>query len=72
MPGIEFMSWLGLAMAPGTPRPIVERLNEEVRRRAALPDVQERLAEGGNVAITVDAAGIPRRASSARSRAGSA
>lgn len=50
VPGIEFMSWLGLAMAPGTPRPIVERLNQEVRRALTLADVEKRLVEGGNVA----------------------
>jgi len=50
VPGIEFMSWLGLAMPPGTPRPIVDSVNHEVRAALALPDVQKRLAEGGNVA----------------------
>jgi tripartite-type tricarboxylate transporter receptor subunit TctC len=50
LPHIEFTSWLGLAMAPATPRPIVERLNHEVRDILALPDVQQRLTEGGNVA----------------------
>jgi tripartite-type tricarboxylate transporter receptor subunit TctC len=50
LPKIEFMSWLGLAMAPGTPAPIVERLNREVRNALALPDVQQRLVEGGNIA----------------------
>jgi tripartite-type tricarboxylate transporter receptor subunit TctC len=45
------MSWLGLAMAPGTPAAIIERLNSEVRRALALPDVQARLIEGGNIAI---------------------
>jgi tripartite-type tricarboxylate transporter receptor subunit TctC len=51
VPGIEVMSWLGLAMAPGTPAVIIERLNSEVRRALALPDVQARLIEGGNIAI---------------------
>lgn len=51
VPGIEFMSWLGLVMAPGTPRPIVDRINQEVRRAVTLPDVQARLVEGGNIAI---------------------
>jgi tripartite-type tricarboxylate transporter receptor subunit TctC len=50
VPGIEFMSWLGLVVPPGTPRPIVERLNMEVRRALTLPDVEKRLIEGGNVA----------------------
>jgi tripartite-type tricarboxylate transporter receptor subunit TctC len=51
LPGIEFMSWLGLVMAPGTPPPVVDRLNQEVHRALTLPDVQARLVEGGNVAI---------------------
>jgi len=51
VPGIEVMSWLGLAMAPGTPAAIIARLNSEVRRALALPDVQARLIEGGNIAI---------------------
>jgi tripartite-type tricarboxylate transporter receptor subunit TctC len=50
LPGVAFMSWLGFAMAPGTPRSVVDRLNSEVRRALTLPDVQQRLAEGGNIA----------------------
>ena len=50
VPGIEFMSWLGLATAPATPRPIVDRVNQEIRTALALPDVQKRLVEGANVA----------------------
>jgi tripartite-type tricarboxylate transporter receptor subunit TctC len=50
VPGVAFMSWLGLAMAPATPTPIVARINHEIRMALALPDVQKRLAEGGNVA----------------------
>jgi tripartite-type tricarboxylate transporter receptor subunit TctC len=50
VPGIEFMSWLGLAMPPATPRPIVDRVNREIRAALALPDVEKRLAEGANVA----------------------
>jgi tripartite-type tricarboxylate transporter receptor subunit TctC len=50
LPNVSFLSWLGLAMAAGTPRPIVERLNREVRDALTLPDVKQRLVEGGNVA----------------------
>ncbi len=50
VPGIAFMSWLGLATSPGTPRPIVDRLNREVREILALPDIKQKLVEGGNVA----------------------
>ena len=49
LPGVEYMSWLGLVTAPGTPKPIVDRLNAEIRRALDLPDVKQRLAEGGNI-----------------------
>jgi tripartite-type tricarboxylate transporter receptor subunit TctC len=49
VPGIDFMSWLGIAAAAGTPRPIIDRLNQEVRDALALPDIQQKLAEAGNL-----------------------
>jgi tripartite-type tricarboxylate transporter receptor subunit TctC len=49
LPGVHYMSWLGMAAAPRTPRPIVERLNTELRAALALPDVQAKLKEGGNI-----------------------
>ena len=49
--GVEYMSWLGLVTAPGTPRPIVDRLNAEIRRALDLSDVKQRLAEGGNIPV---------------------
>src|SRR5262249_5355200 len=51
VPGIEFTSWLGLVMPPGTPAAIVERFNQEVRHVLALPDVTARLTDAGNVAM---------------------
>ena len=50
VPGIELMSWLGLATAPQTPRPIIDKLNAEVRRALDLPDVKQWLAETGVLA----------------------
>ena len=49
LPGVHYMSWLGLCAAPRTPRPIVDRLNAEVRHALELPDVQQKLREGGNI-----------------------
>lgn len=51
LPGVEVMSWLGLATSPGTPRPIIDRLNREVRAILADPEVQTRLADLGGVAM---------------------
>jgi tripartite-type tricarboxylate transporter receptor subunit TctC len=50
LPGVQYMSWLGLAAAPRTPRPVIERLNAEVRHALELSDVQQKLKEGGNIA----------------------
>jgi tripartite-type tricarboxylate transporter receptor subunit TctC len=47
LPGFETGSWQGVLAPAGTPREIVERLNAEVRRILALPDVEERLAAQG-------------------------
>jgi tripartite-type tricarboxylate transporter receptor subunit TctC len=50
VPGIKLMSWLGLATAPHTPRPIIDKLNAEVRRALDQPDVKKWLAETGVMA----------------------
>ena len=49
LPGVEASSWLGLATSPGTPRPVIERLNREVRAIVELPEMRQRLAELGGV-----------------------
>ena len=53
LPGFETISFLAISAPPGVPRPIVNRLNAEVRRVLALPDVGQRFAEwGGQTAPT--------------------
>jgi tripartite-type tricarboxylate transporter receptor subunit TctC len=50
VPGVDFMSWLGLVMPAGTPRPIVDRLNRTVRDILATPRAQEQLKRAGSAA----------------------
>ncbi len=53
IPGFDVASWQGLFLPAGTPPAIVNRLNSEVRRIFALPDVRERIAAtGADVATT--------------------
>lgn len=47
--GVEFSSWLGLAVAPGTPRPLVDALNRELRAILAEDDTRQRFAGFGGV-----------------------
>jgi tripartite-type tricarboxylate transporter receptor subunit TctC len=44
LPGFEADLYYGLLAPAGTPRPIVERLNKELRAALAQPDVQARIA----------------------------
>ena len=47
VPGYEFQAWFGVVAPAATPRPIIERLSQELRRIIALPDVRDRLLNQG-------------------------
>jgi tripartite-type tricarboxylate transporter receptor subunit TctC len=47
VPGYEASSFSGIATTAGAPPAVVERLNRELRRVLALPDVAQRFAEWG-------------------------
>jgi len=48
-PGFEVISWTGMAGPANMPKPIVERLNAEVRKALAVPEVKQKLqAMGGD------------------------
>lgn len=47
LPGFVFDFWIGLLAPAKTPRPIVNKLNAEVRKALAQPDVLERLNKLG-------------------------
>jgi tripartite-type tricarboxylate transporter receptor subunit TctC len=61
VPGIKLMSWLGLAAPPQTPRPIIDRLNGEIRRALDLPDIRQWLAETGVLAAPTSPEDLQRR-----------
>jgi len=46
-PQIEGGPWFGLVAPKGTPRPIIEWLNNEGRKTFSAPDVRERLTAQG-------------------------
>lgn len=49
--GYSFQSWTALFAPAGTPRDVVNRLNAEVRRAAAAPDLRERWLANGMEAV---------------------
>jgi tripartite-type tricarboxylate transporter receptor subunit TctC len=47
--GFEATSWHGVFVPAGTPRPVVDKINAEVRRIMELPEVKSKLTEIGAV-----------------------
>ena len=46
------MTWYGLAAPAGTPRPVIDRLNADLRKTMASPEVMEKLASiGGDLTV---------------------
>jgi tripartite-type tricarboxylate transporter receptor subunit TctC len=53
VPGFEVISWTGLAAPANLPKPIVDRLNAEIRKALTVPDVKSKLeAMGGDPRAT--------------------
>lgn len=53
VPGSEFNFWIGMMVPAKTPREIVNRLNDEVAKALASPEVKERFAKLGADAWTL-------------------
>jgi tripartite-type tricarboxylate transporter receptor subunit TctC len=47
MPGFEAVSMFGIAAPAGTPKPVIDRLNAELKKILQMPDVKARLLEQG-------------------------
>ncbi|MDW8469349.1 MAG: tripartite tricarboxylate transporter substrate binding protein [Burkholderiales bacterium] len=50
VPGYESSAWFGIMVPAKTPREIVARLNQEVNRILAMPDVREKFDQQGAIA----------------------
>ena len=58
LPGFEAVQYYGLAAPAGTPRPIVERLNKELRAILATDDMKKLLVDAGSDPTPSHAGGI--------------
>jgi tripartite-type tricarboxylate transporter receptor subunit TctC len=47
IPDLDASIWVGLFAPKGTPQPIIDRINAEVRKTLEVPDVQKRFVESG-------------------------
>lgn len=50
LPGYNIIGWTGIAGPKGLPKPIVERLNQEIHKALADPTVKARIEQMGNLA----------------------
>lgn len=51
LPAVQYESWLGIAIAPNTPAPIVQRINSELHKVLTQPEVQKKLADLGGQSV---------------------
>jgi tripartite-type tricarboxylate transporter receptor subunit TctC len=51
VPGYEATIWLGIMAPKGTPRPVVERLNAEIRKAVTAPELKAEWAKQGAVGM---------------------
>jgi len=49
--GFEAVAWFGMVAPPGTPRDIINKLNIEIVKILNMPDVRQRLIDGGSEVI---------------------
>ena len=49
IPGMEVSNWFGIVAPKGTPKPVVDKLNQAVNRALQEPDLARRITEPGNV-----------------------
>ena len=47
IPGFEAVSWVGMLAPAGTPKPILDKIHQDLLTVLAMPDVKERLATTG-------------------------
>ncbi len=47
VPGYEYQIWFGIVAPAATPRPVVERLNQDLRRTLGMPEVRAVFDKGG-------------------------
>jgi len=48
LPGFEYQGWFGILAPARTPRAVVDKLNAEIGRIIAMPDIQERISRDGS------------------------
>jgi tripartite-type tricarboxylate transporter receptor subunit TctC len=51
VPGYESVQWFGMLAPAGTPKPIIDRLNQEIVRAIRSPDIKEKMTSEGQMVV---------------------
>jgi tripartite-type tricarboxylate transporter receptor subunit TctC len=61
VPDVDASNWVGMFAPKGTPQPIVDKLNAEIGKILAMPDIKERFAAGGAETLVMTSAALDAR-----------
>jgi tripartite-type tricarboxylate transporter receptor subunit TctC len=61
VPDVDASNWVGVFAPKGTPQAIIDKLNAEVAKILAMPDVKERFGAGGAETLTMTSAALDAR-----------
>jgi tripartite-type tricarboxylate transporter receptor subunit TctC len=52
LPNYKYESWFGMLAPAGTPRPILDKISQDIAKAIGIPDVRERMEKQGAVPVT--------------------
>jgi tripartite-type tricarboxylate transporter receptor subunit TctC len=58
VPDVDASNWVAMFAPAGTPKPVVDKLNAEIAKILAMPDVKERFAAGGAETLPMSSADL--------------
>jgi tripartite-type tricarboxylate transporter receptor subunit TctC len=61
VPDVDASNWVGMFAPKRTPQPIVDKLNAEIAKILAMPDLKERFAAGGAETLVMTSAALDAR-----------
>jgi tripartite-type tricarboxylate transporter receptor subunit TctC len=61
IPDVDASNWVGMFAPKGTPQPIIDKLNAEIAKILAMPDITERYAAGGAETLVMTSAALDAR-----------
>ena len=52
LPNYKYESWFGMLVPAGTPKPILDKVSQDIAKAIGIPDVRERMEKQGAMPVT--------------------